>query len=506
MEAERRQHDDDDDDELMERNVADDESFHDNESDDDDEIMDDSDDEVLDHGEDGDDEDEFKVDFFLDDMLTDGFSGCQNVPDDLKVMVISGIKTDAHPLYEGLLAFLETNGRSWDCIYLEGDTEDDPAAFSAILLKCCLSKAGTLHVFGMHQQAYFHTLFDGLTSEDAGIRDLELAIRIPVTNQIMTLISQILSNGKSGAFKIGGDCAERGNAAILANGLRQNRSLVSLRFVWAEFEASGVETIFRSLEDLEQLRWLDYRSRLSLSLNEIGRIGTLLSSPSCNIRRLELWQNPQEPADEMNKLLERLSGTISNDCSTLKELRLRRLGFDDSSIQSLVQIMEKIPTLESLELEENRLADPSKLGALVSQSSIKTLHLRGNPILWSTRMWEVFLSAMRSNKSLEDFDINLRDANEDVKSLLVPKIAHLLCVNKAGSHRLVSHQVNQHLKLWPLVLERALQTPYKSSCRLMTEAQHHEPFWGYNKSQEKFRSVMQANAVYNILREGHVSF
>jgi hypothetical protein len=55
------------------------------------------------------------------------------------------------------------------------------------------------------------------------------------------------------------------------------------------------------MKNHQQLKWLDYRSRVPLKLNEAESLGSLVSSSSNSIQHLEFWQNAQLP-DISNRL------------------------------------------------------------------------------------------------------------------------------------------------------------------------------------------------------------
>jgi hypothetical protein len=147
--------------------------------------------------------------------------------------------------------------------------------------------------------------------------------------------------------------------------------------------------------------------------------------------------------------------------------------------------------------------------------TMRTLSLRGNSFVGSTEDWEAFINAIESNNSLEDLAGIPNAATCENAAAIVPRITHALCRNsKAVGRRLIDHQCDSHLKLklWPFVLEHALQAPYKPSWEVCRNFQWMSRSHPLPKSlyasvpEEEFTSMMQANAAYYILRDSHFIF
>lgn len=431
-------------------------------------------------------------------------SNLRHVPKQMIKMIISGSKSETNPLHQKLLSFLETDCRLWNEIELNGHPDDEPRAFSVLLAKC-LCKTNKLMLFGMFDQTHFDALLEGFHSASATVQNLILNIRVPVTNGIASNIAQLLAIGRLEQLDLCGNFIEPGNSAIIAEGLQQSKALRTLNLVWVEFEAGGFEAIFNSLQNKPHFKTLNLRSTTFLAPDDAVALGSLISSSSCNIERLEFWFDSAEP-NISNGIMDNLSQSISTTNSALKELQLRRWGFDDLSMASLFNIVDKLPSLIALELQENRLSSLQQVAALVARmSQVNTLRLCQNSITPSTIHLEDFMNALQLNDNLENLD-NLFDLNHDLEAAAmeaIPKIAHLLCINKAG-RRLINQSNGFRLpsSMWPLILERCFRMDY-------------DPHWmmwnmvfvgGGVTSKEKFDLLMGANAAFHMLRDGEFLF
>lgn len=377
-----------------------------------------------------------------------------------------------------------------------------------------MTSTKSLDLFGMYEDVFFETLRDQFQA--CKLAKLDINVCIPVTNHMVACLANCLGSGRLNEFCLGGDFSETGNAATLASGLSRARHLRRLRLIWVDLEQNGLEAICNGLITGAGIKELDIRRTAILSKNETAGIGALLSSSTCGIEHLEMWQGQMLNTTVAAAALSHLAESMSAPNKSLKKIVLSRWGLNDTSLPPLGDFLQRFPSLVSLELPENRFSDFSSLATgwkhaggleninvshnLIRESrglafllgrmpGLKTLSLRSA----SMQVLEPVVDAMQSHHhKLEEIDYFNLDRSTRRRTT-ENKMAFLLSINLAGRRN--ERLENLESGLWPHLLERAGKLPYDKSCRFLDFPDDH--------TKLRFRGKMGASAIYSML-QSHV--
>lgn len=356
-----------------------------------------------------------------------------------------------HDLVESFECF-STKGYSFRrLIFHEYETQDD--SHVAVLQAACRHRlfrflAVSSCVGDPANEATLYALKDGMTmNEDL----VEMDLYLEVAGASFGILGDGLSATKSlETLSIGFGSREQNSTfqptSDFLQGLKGNQTLQSLTLRSLPTEA-WTNQILESLLDQPTLKSLSL-IKSSWGNSSVEALGSLLSSPQCNISTLNL-SDPSLVNREV--LVENLANVFRNNQS-IELLGLRSFGLDDAALSKLWSELSAMKRLISVDVSCNEIKSLMFIKSKVAR--LKHLDLWENPVL------QLEASQADTRSGLYEFlqlHPELQSLGKDFakSSCYSPTLQHLLDLNANGRILFSNGGDWAHSSIWPSVLERA---------------------------------------------------